>query len=114
MELLDIYSLDKGYQVAPERPYALVDEVPVLPEGEAGEDKQSFQSVLEAAMGLVKETNTLQNRAENEAIRFELGLADNTHDLMIAEQKATIALQYTKAVRDGFIEAYNQLMQMQI
>ncbi|MBR1629006.1 MAG: flagellar hook-basal body complex protein FliE, partial [Lachnospiraceae bacterium] len=99
-------------KAAPQRPMNLVDEVPMLPNEE--EEPQSFQSVLDAAMGLVKETNTLQNKAQNEAIRFELGLADNTHDLMIAEQKASIALQYTKAVRDRFIEAYQQLMQMQI
>ena len=114
MDLLDIYSLDRTYQTAPEQPMYLVDEIPKLEEEQPVEEQKSFQSVLDAAMGLVKETNTLQNRAENEEIRFELGLADNTHDLMIAEQKATIALQYTKAVRDGFIEAYNTLMQMQI
>ena len=111
MELLDIYSLGRTYKSAPQSPMTLVDEVP----GFKGEEEQeSFQSILDSVMGLVKETNTLQNVAENEAIRFELGLADNTHDLMIAEQKAEVALQYTKAIRDRFIESYNQLMQMQI
>ncbi len=112
MDLLDIYSLGNAYKAAPQQPLNLVDEVPTL-SGEVGEP-ESFQSILDKAMGLVKETNNLQNEAGNEAIRFELGLADNTHDLMIAEQKASVALQYTKALRDRFIESYNMLMQMQI
>lgn len=76
-----------------------------------GED---FKSVLDAAMGLIGETNTLQNKAQMEELKFELGYADNTHDLFVAEQKAAIALQYTVAVRDRFLDAYNQIMQMQI
>ena len=73
-----------------------------------------FDSVLNAVVGMVGETNTLQNNASAEEIKFALGMSDNTHDLMVAEQKATIALQYTVAVRDKFIEAYNNIMNMQM
>lgn len=76
-----------------------------------GED---FQTVLDSAMGLIRDTNTLQNKAQMEEIKFELGYAQNSHDLFVAEQKASIALQYTTAVRDRFLEAYNSIMQTQI
>jgi flagellar hook-basal body complex protein FliE len=33
---------------------------------------------------------------------------------MIALQKASVALQYTVAVRDKFLDAYKEIMQMQI
>lgn len=79
-----------------------------------GEGDNSFASVFNSVLGLVGETNTLQNKASAEEIKFELGLSDNTHDLMIAEQKATIALQYTVAVRDKFLDAYKELMNMQM
>ena len=94
-------------QDAPRQAYEVVEEVPET-EGE------SFKSIFDAAMGLVSETNDLQNAAENEQIKFELGLTDNMHDLMIAEQKASLALQYTIAIRDQFLSSYQQLMQMQI
>ena len=71
-------------------------------------DKNSFSSVLSAAMQSIDETNDLQN------IRFALGEADNTHDLLIAETKANIALQYTVAVRDKLIDGYREIMQMSI
>ena len=43
-----------------------------------------------------------------------MGESENTHDLTIAMQKASTSLQYTIAVRDKIVEAYNTIMQMQI
>lgn len=74
----------------------------------------SFGAVLSSVLGSVNETNDLQNAAEQEEVRFALGQSENTHDLLIAETKASVALQYTVAVRDKMIEAYKELMQMQV
>lgn len=78
------------------------------------EDTRSFQSFFDAALNMVDDTNSLMNKADAEKMRFVLGEAENTHDLAIAQQKASIALQYTVAVRDRFIQAYQTIMQMQI
>lgn len=81
----------------------------------AKENKDNgFQQVFQSAMNMVKETSDLQNRAESAEIQFALGLSNNTHDLQIAQQKANVALQYTVAVRDKAIEAYKEIMNMQI
>lgn len=79
-------------------------------------DTQSdmFASVLSAAMDNLSETNAYISDAENEKIKLALGQTDNTHDLTIAMQKASEALQYTVAVRDKFLEAYKEIMNMQI
>ncbi len=77
------------------------------------ENDGSFASIFETALNMINETNELQNRAEEKEVQFMLGDAENTHDLMIAEQKANIALQYTVAVRDKVLEGYNTLMNMQ-
>ena len=45
-----------------------------------------FGTVFDAAKNLVDETNTLQNKADAEQVKFALGLSDNTHDMMIAAQ----------------------------
>lgn len=73
-----------------------------------------FQSMLDSVMKLMDDTNQLQKNANKEQVAFALGETNNTHDLMIAEQKANIALQYTVAVRDRILESYQQIMQMQI
>lgn len=74
----------------------------------------SFGSVLSAAMNMLSETNELQNDAEASEIQFALGKADNPHDMQIAAKKALTALQYTTAVRDKMIDAYKEIMNMQI
>lgn len=82
--------------------------------GISDENSGDFSSILSAMLNSVDETNTLQNQAEAAAIEFALGESDNTHDLLIAQTKANTALQYTVAVRDKLIDAYQQIMQMQI
>ncbi len=78
------------------------------------ETSGDFSTILDSMMNAVGETNTLQNQAEAAEIQFALGESDNTHDLLIAQTKANTALQYTVAVRDKLIEAYQQIMQIQI
>ncbi len=73
-----------------------------------------FNTILDNAMKMVDDTNSLQNAASAEEISFALGETDNVHDLLIAEQKANAALQYTVAVRNQFISGYNTIMNMQI
>ena len=73
-----------------------------------------FDSFLNTAIDNIKTTNSYLSDAENEKIKFALGETENTHDLTIALQKASTALQYTVAIRDKVMEAYRELMQMQI
>ncbi len=73
-----------------------------------------FDSILNNAMKLVDDTNTLQNQASAQEVSFALGETDNVHDLIVAEQKANMAIQYTVAVRNQFIQGYNTIMNMQI
>lgn len=75
---------------------------------------KGFDAVLQSAMDMLDETNALQNYAEEAEIQFALGYSTNTHDLRIAQEKANIALQYTVAVRDKVIEAYKEIMNLQM
>jgi len=78
------------------------------------ETPDMFSSFLNSAMDSLKVTNGYYSDAENEEIKLSLGQTDNTHDLSVALQKASTALQYTVAVRDKALEAYREIMQMQI
>ena len=75
---------------------------------------ESFDNILATAMNMVKETNNYQNNAEEEEIKFALGKSTNTHELLVAQEKANIALSYTVAVRDKVIDAHKEIMNMQI
>lgn len=78
------------------------------------ENQDMFSTVFQTALENIKMTNTLLSDAENEEIKFMLGETESTHDLMISLQKASTALQYTVAIRDQFVQAYKEIMQMQI
>lgn len=77
-------------------------------------DGTMFEAFLNTAVDNIKTTNSYLSDWENEEIKFALGETENTHDLTIALQKASTALQYTVAVRDKVLEAYKELMNMQI
>ncbi len=74
----------------------------------------AFDNLFQSAIKMYKETDDLQNAAEESEINFALGYATSTHDLAIAQQKASIALQYTVKVTNKALEAYKELMNMQI
>lgn len=82
--------------------------------GDNEENNNIFDSVLNSAMNNITETNGYLSDMENEELKLAMGISDNTHDLGIAIQKAETALQYTVAVRDKLLTAYNEIMQMQI
>ncbi len=73
----------------------------------------TFDDILSSAMRLVNETDQLSNQAEAEEVRFAMGETDSWHELMVAQQKANISLQYTVAVKNTAMEAYKSLINMQ-
>ena len=82
-------------------------------EGESP-DGTLFSSVFNSAVEGIKTTNAYLSDAENQAILFALGPSGSTHDPKIAPHTAETALQYTVAIRDKLLEAYKELMQIQI
>ena len=79
----------------------------------SGEENR-FDSFLSSAINMIGETNQLSNAAQAEEIRYSTGESDNWHDLMVAQQKANISLQYTVAVKNTALEAYRTLKNMQM
>lgn len=75
---------------------------------------EGFTSLFNSMIGNVAETNSLLNAQEEEEIKYALGISDNTHDLSIAAAKASTALSYTVALRDKFMDAYKELMQISV
>lgn len=62
----------------------------------------------------INETNQLQHQADLELQIFMMGESENIHDVMIAMEEATIALELTTQVRNKLVDAYQELKNMQI
>ena len=69
----------------------------------------TFDSVFNSVSGLLDST-----QAQQAEVDYALGNMTNTHELGVYQQKANIALQYTVAIRDKALEAYKEIMNMQI
>ena len=70
----------------------------------------SFADMLN---GVISRTNDLQIDAENLMQEMIVNpKAVDIHQVMIATQKAEVALGLTKAVRDGAINAYRELINL--
>ncbi len=73
----------------------------------------SFDDIFKAAVNMVKETNGYNNAAQEAETAYSQGLLDNPTDLMVAQQKANLSLQYTIAVRNSVMDAYKEIMNLQ-
>lgn len=84
--------------------------------GEDGKkaDGTLFDAFLNSAMDNIKTTNNYLSNMENEEIKLALGESATSHDLTIATSKAYSALQYTVAIKNKLMDAYKEIMQIQI
>jgi flagellar hook-basal body complex protein FliE len=71
----------------------------------------SFQEFFADA---VKRTNDLDVQSREKQRQLLVGETDNIHEVMIAMEKAGLSFQLTLAVRNKVIEAYQEVMRMQI
>src|SRR5580704_12368300 len=72
---------------------------------------KSFADTLKDAVGSV---NTLQVSSDKAAQDLATGRTDNVADVMIATEKADIALRLMVQVRNKIIDAYQEVMKMQV
>ncbi len=78
------------------------------------EANELFGRVLDSVVNNINITNGYLSDAENEEIKLSMGQTENAHDLTIALAKASSALQYTVAIRDRYLEAYKEIMQINV
>lgn len=71
----------------------------------------SFADTLKTALSQV---NDLQKTADRAAQDLATGRTDNISDVMIAVEKADIALKVMVQVRNKIVDAYQEIMKMQV
>ena len=83
-------------------------------ETKRSESSGSFDELYQAAVNLISGTNSYIQQAQQAEIDYAMGKLTSTHELSIIEEKANIALQYTVAIKNGILDAYKELMQLQV
>lgn len=79
--------------------------------GEVPGKANSFQGVLASAL---EEVNRLQLDAQAKTGVLVAGGDIELHEVMLAAQKAELALELTQTVRNKVVEAYQEIMRMQV
>ena len=62
----------------------------------------------------LNEVNQLQQIAAEEQVKVVAGDSESIHQSMIANQKALLSLQLTVEIRNKLLEAYQEIMRMQM
>lgn len=80
-------------------------------DGEKQAGGGSFGSVLKDA---ISDINKLQNDADKTIAKVQLEDAGSIHEAMIALEKAGISFQVMMQVRNKILDAYQEVMRMQV
>jgi flagellar hook-basal body complex protein FliE len=70
-----------------------------------------FQKVLENTIGTLE---SLNHNAADSAQQFMTGENEELHTTILATQKASLAFELGMAVRNKVVEAYQEVMKMQL
>lgn len=71
----------------------------------------SFQNVLTSTL---EEVTAADNRGDEAIVDFNTGGATNLHDVMLAMEEADISIRMLVQMRNKALDAYNELMQLQL
>lgn len=74
----------------------------------------SFTYALEAAKNLINSNKEAEKVTEQKTMEFMTGENDNIVDLLVAQEKSNILLQYSLQVRSGVLSAYKEIMNLSI
>ncbi len=74
----------------------------------------SFEFALNASKELLQANKEAEATVNQKTLDFMTGKDDNIVDLMVAQEKSSILLNYTLQVRNGLVSAYKEIMSMQI
>jgi flagellar hook-basal body complex protein FliE len=78
---------------------------------QSSQPEVSFGDYLQSALTKVSDLEKQSNQLKTD---FAAGKTDNITDVLIASEKATVALQYTMQIRNKILDAYSEIMRMQI
>ena len=78
------------------------------------QDKVQEKSFGEILKSHLAEVNHLQTSADASAQNLASGQDKDIHNTMIAMEKADVAFQLTMQVRNKVLEAYQEIMRMQV
>jgi len=88
--------------------------LPESPARKATQGASPAGAFSEALRNAVDDVSQLQNNADKAVMNVQTGKTGHLHEAMIALEKADIAFRTMLQVRNKMIEAYQEVMRMQV
>lgn len=73
--------------------------------------KSSFSEILK---NTIEEANELKKESDRLTTDYVAGKTENLHEVMIASQKAEVAISFVVELRNRLMEAYQEFSRMQV
>jgi len=77
-------------------------------------EKQDGVGFKETIGKFVNEVNDLQMKAGESVENFATGKVENVHEVMIAMSKAEVSFKFMMETRNKLIDAYKEIIRMQV
>lgn len=78
------------------------------------ENKDLFSKFFNEAINLYDKTNSMQKNAEQKQIDFITGKSDDMIGLVMAESRASSAIQFTSQITGKILNSYQEIMRIPI
>ena len=78
------------------------------------QETQSFDTIFSAYMDMVNSAGRAEAQAQNLQIEYALGNHDDMLAVIIAQEMAFTSLHFTVQVTNRIIQAYQEIMRMQV
>ncbi len=85
-----------------------------FPKVDTGNKVDGGQAFGDKLTGAIDNLQSAQTKSDDLAMQVATGKLTDIHDYMIAANQAEIATQLTVAVRNKAVDAFNQIMNMQV
>ncbi|EAX48670.1 flagellar hook-basal body complex subunit FliE [Thermosinus carboxydivorans Nor1] len=80
----------------------------------ATSSQNSHKDFAQFLTDALRDVNRLQQEAQQASLNLAAGKVQDISEVVIAAEKATIALQLTMQVRNKVVDAYQEVMRMQV
>ena len=78
------------------------------------QETQSFDTIFSAYMDMVNSAGRMEAQAQNLQIEYALGNHDDMLAVILAQEMAYTSLHFTVQVTNRIIQAYQEIMRMQL
>ena len=85
-----------------------------MPTAQKPTPAEAHASFADSLKGAIENLNTIQGESDKMTEALAAGKTQDLHNVMITAQKASITLETTVQIQQKVIDAYNEVMRMQI